>query len=1392
MNTRTPFFAWLPRVPSVARLLVLLLLAGPAWAANPPTSPGGGAAPSLAGALNPDGTLRAGATGSFSAQGFRMHTAPDGKPVFRPAHVAGAGDQNWQDGFGPHSSPDNGVYATIVAPNGDVYIGGNFQNIGLVRANSVARWDGTAWNSLGSGMNDVVASLAMDSNGNVYAAGGFTTAGGASANRVAKWNGTAWSSLGAGLNGFAMATAVDNSGNLYVGGNFTTAGSVAVPGLAKWNGTAWSSLGRPTNPSSSDPAAVLALAIDGSGNLYASWSYNASQFYVYSVSKWNGSTWNDISRDTMIGTNGPVYALVVDNGGNLFAGGIFGFINGVAANSIAKWNGSTWRALGAGTNLHVWSLAVDGSNNILAAGDFTRAGGISANRIAKWNGTSWSTFGTGLGGHVNVLAIDGSGNVYAGGSFAAAGGSSAHRIAKWNGTAWGRLNNGVEGQGVDARVRALAVDGIGNVYVGGDFVIAGSVAANYIAKWDGTAWSALGTGLDSGVSALAVDGSGNVYAAGGFRNAGSISAERIAKWNGTAWSALGTGLNDNVHVLACDGSGNLYAGGTFNVAGGVVANKIAKWNGSSWSALGAGMNSDVLTLAVSGGDVYAGGSFTTAGGASANRVAKWNGAAWSSLGTGMPSGGVGALVVDGSGNVYAGGHFTTAGGTAASNIAKWNGAAWSALGSGISGASSLAMDGIGNVYAGLGFTIGGTASSNIAKWDGTAWSTLGTGLNGTVFALCATAGGKVYAGGEFTAVGDGSKATLRFGIYEPAPGTAWTGGVSTDWFATGNWTAGVPIPTLDITVPAGAPRYPVIASGTAQARDLALVAGASLTLTGGTLNVGGQFTNSGTFAAPGGTVDFTGALAQGLSGSSTTRFWNLRIGAAGAALGGPVAVQRLLTLDGNLATNGHALTLESTPALTALVVNSGGAVVGDATVQRAIDPAANPGRGYRHYASPVQGSTVADLATPGFAPVVSGAYNSSPAPHLVTPFPTVFGYDQARLTLANSMPAFDKGFFSPAALTDPLVVGRGYTVSLDAAQLVDFVGTLNNGDVPLMLARNAPGTANGADAGWQFVGNPYPAPLDYSLVAPADRVNLDAAIYVYGSTSQYGGQYRAYVNGVGGNPVLPVAQGFFARVSAGQTSGALTFRNSQRLTVPDATAFQRGASDTRPLVQLELRGATGLADAAYVYFENGATAGVDARFDAVKLPNPSGLNLAVWAGVQPLAISGLPVPVVGAVTVPLVIGLPATGTYTLHAAQVVNFGAGAQPFLRDRQLNTLTDLRLQPTYTFTLNAANTTPRFELVFGPQQVLGTALAALAAQVVVFPNPASKAVLVELPAALGRQAVTAALVDALGRVVQQQVLPAGGATHTLPLSNLATGVYALRLHTAAGVVVKKLVVE
>ena len=91
------------------------------------------------------------------------------------------------------------VNALAAMPNGDLIAAGTFISMAGVAANRIARWNGAAWQPLGSGLNNVVQALAVMPNGNLIAAGSFSTAGGAPANRVAAWDGATWTDLAAGL-----------------------------------------------------------------------------------------------------------------------------------------------------------------------------------------------------------------------------------------------------------------------------------------------------------------------------------------------------------------------------------------------------------------------------------------------------------------------------------------------------------------------------------------------------------------------------------------------------------------------------------------------------------------------------------------------------------------------------------------------------------------------------------------------------------------------------------------------------------------------------------------------------------------------------------------------------------------------------------------------------------------------------------------------------------------------------------------------------------------------------------------------------------------------------------------------------------------------------------------
>jgi hypothetical protein len=277
---------------------------------------------------------------------------------------------------------------------------------------------------------------------------------------------------------------------------------------------------------------------------------------------------------------------------------------------------------------------------------------------------------------------------------------------------------------------------------------------------------------------------------------------------------------------------------------------------------------------------------------------------------------------------------------------------------------------------------------------------------------------------------------------------------------------------------------------------------------------------------------------------------------------------------------------------------------------------------------------------------------------------------------------------------------------------------------------------------------------------------------------------------VGASPIIDAGSGYFARVTTPGGSGSVDLTNANRVTTfGPQPAFGRGAADTRPQLQLTLQG-VGLTDDLYVYAEAGATTSVDASYDAVKLPNTHGLNLAALAGTEALAINALP-QLTAATVVPLHVAVPAAGSYTFNAAALRNFNGTV--YLRDAVTGQQHDLRQQPSYTFATTATTLAGRFALVFAPAGApLATAAALSAAQISVFPNPARQRFTVQLPAAK-TGTVTVALYNGLGQQVRTVRAAATGEATSVAVdaSGLAAGVYTLRVQAGSATPVAKRVV-
>ncbi|MFM9995963.1 MAG: hypothetical protein ACKVU4_09190, partial [Phycisphaerales bacterium] len=225
----------------------------------------------------------------------------------------------------------------------------------------VVRWSGAAWTPLGADMNRQVNRLAAFDDGAgeaLYAGGQFSDIGGVPMRSVARWDGSAWHEVGGGaaftstlgVTGaasiMAMAAADDGGGlALFVGGSFfTSAGGIPVGGIARWNGASWSNLGL-------GPQVITVLDIAGFDAGAGPAVYIVGMFSqvggvpVQSVARWNGSAWSAVGvlpPGAPPGAAGFRALAVLDDGAGpaLYVGGPL--LNLPQGNHVLTWNGAAW------------------------------------------------------------------------------------------------------------------------------------------------------------------------------------------------------------------------------------------------------------------------------------------------------------------------------------------------------------------------------------------------------------------------------------------------------------------------------------------------------------------------------------------------------------------------------------------------------------------------------------------------------------------------------------------------------------------------------------------------------------------------------------------------------------------------------------------------------------------------------------------------------------------------------------------------------------------------------------------------------------------------------------------------------------------------------------------
>lgn len=464
----------------------------------------------------------------------------------------------------------------------------------------------------------------------------------------------------------------------------------------------------------------------------------------------------------------------------LYIGGDFRSVDGVHANNIACWDGTTWFTMNGGINGTVRSMKLVG-HDLYVGGYFQTAGGVSVSNIAKWNRTSWFSPGSGLPYIINNLELF-QGVVYATGYLQ---NGSITSISAYNGTTWNQGFSSFDGGNINGM---LATDSALLIY--GNFNKLNGDTAYRLVSFNGTNFYTYPSRF-YGVYSLALKDS-SIYVAGNsnyITNHPTIwkngvwqtdstkymdrHTEKLFTYNDTLYSVLDVGgIGSYLHIkpVTSDSIGSIFAkfkyatqyyqriysvvscgqklflGSDLTHFNDTLSMGVFYKNGSSWATIGKNSflnESQTYSYAFTtcmikdstNGDLIAGGQFFFAGEKYSPYVARWDGSSWHVMGQGLDKRVV--KLIHFQNEIYAVGYFLNSGPTRLNCIAKWNGTDWVPLGT---GANSFIRDACiyrNELYVGGDFdTINGIRAPYCAKFDGTNWYPVGSNaLDATVSSL---------------------------------------------------------------------------------------------------------------------------------------------------------------------------------------------------------------------------------------------------------------------------------------------------------------------------------------------------------------------------------------------------------------------------------------------------------------------------------------------------------------------------------------------------------------------------------------------------------------------------------------------------------------------------------
>jgi hypothetical protein len=279
--------------------------------------------------------------------------------------------------------------------------------------------------------------------------------------------------------------------------------------------------------------------------------------------------------------------------------------------------------------------------------------------------------------------------------------------------------------------------------------------------------------------------------------------------------------------------------------------------------------------------------------------------------------------------------------------------------------------------------------------------------------------------------------------------------------------------------------------------------------------------------------------------------------------------------------------------------------------------------------------------------------------------------------------------------------GKGYLVAYPSSGTKMFTGLPNSysASSPLVLNCSHTDPASGGGGGWNLLGNPFPSPIDWTMVGRGN--GMDAALYYYDAEAENYRYYIEYQPGVAlgnGSQYIPSMQGFMVH-AGGAGDRYVSFGNDCRVHAGNNLYYKR-SEEMPPHITLKVDNGV-RSDESFIYFVQEAKEGFDPFLDAFKLSGNNFLTPALYSMThsgEKLAINALP-DGLDAYEIALGFQPGSNGEYTITIEGHLPEMGSRRLELKDLQTGRTQILTQNPVYSFSATTLDDPARFQLLYSP---------------------------------------------------------------------------------------------